>query len=106
MKVWTLDAGYFKGWVHDRINYPEDQPGSWLLPQNVGDDYCKQIVAEQRMKTAAGRTMWVKRSTNDFLDCEAMQVFLAHVEEVRLLLPPDDDDTGRTMQDIARSLNE
>lgn len=106
MKVWTLDASYFKGWVHDRVNYPEDQPGAWLLPQMVGDDYCKQIVAEQRMKTAAGRTMWVKRSTNDYLDCEAMQVFLAHVEEVRLLLPPDDAGERKTLGDIARSMNE
>lgn len=106
MKVWTLDHGYFKGWVHDRINYPEDQEGSWLLPQHVGDDYCKQIVAEQRMKTAAGRTMWVKRSANDYLDCEAMQVFLAHVEGVRNLLPPGEGDGKKTLSEIARGLNQ
>lgn len=105
MKVWTLDAGYFKGWVHDRIKYPEDQNGAWRLPQNVGDDYCKQIVAEQRMKTAAGKTLWVKRSVNDYLDCEAMQVFLAHVEGVRNLIPPGEGDDDSSLGDIARRLN-
>lgn len=103
MERWIIDHGYFKGWVHDRINYPDSEPGAWLLPRNVGDDYCKQIVNEQRMKTPAGRTIWVKRGVNDFLDCEAMQVFLAHIEGVRNLLPPDDDAGG--LDDIARQLN-
>lgn len=106
LKRWTLDHSYFKGWVHDRINYPEEQEGAWLLPKNVGEDYCKQIVAEQRMRTPAGRTIWVKRGTNDFLDCEAIQVFLAHVEGVRNLLPPDSGgDEGGGIADLARSLN-
>lgn len=106
MEEWILDHGYFKGWVHDRINYPDNEPGAWLLPKNTGDDYCKQIVAEQRMRTAAGSTIWVKRATNDYLDCEAMQVFLAHLEGVRNLLPPDGgDDGGDDLSAISRGLN-
>lgn len=107
LEEWTLDHGYFKGWVHDRLNYPDDQPGAWQLPQDVGDDYCKQIVAEQRMRTPAGGTIWVKRATNDYLDCEAMQVFLAHVEGVRNLLPPDAPaTTAKDIAELSRQMNE
>lgn len=108
LQEWIIDHGYFKGWVHDRLNYPDDADGAWLLPKNVGEDYCKQIVAEQRMRTPAGSTIWVKRATNDWLDCEAMQAFLAHVEGVRNLQPPGGaggDDTG-TLEDLSRNMNE
>jgi phage terminase large subunit GpA-like protein len=103
MKRWRLDHGYFKGWVHDRINRPQDAPGSWHLPREVGEDYCKQIVAEQRMKSPSGRTIWVKRSSNDFLDAEALQVFLAHVEGVRNILPQEAE--TEKLGDIAKRMN-
>lgn len=107
MQHWVIDHGYFKGWVHDRIKYPEGETGAWLLPKDVGDDYCKQVVNEQRVRTAANRNIWVKRGVNDYLDCEGMQVFLAHVEGVRNLPPPgggDDDD--KSLEDLAREMNE
>lgn len=86
LKLWTLDAGYFKAWVHDRVGWPQDQPGAWHLPRDIDEDYCKQIVAEQRMRLPSGRAQWVRTSKdNHYLDCEAMQVFLAHVEGVRSL---------------------
>lgn len=85
LKRWILDHGYFKGWVHDRIRWPQDQPGSWHLGKAVGEDYCKQLVAEQRMRLPSGKVHWVKSGVNDFLDAEALQVFLAHVENVRYL---------------------
>lgn len=90
LKVWTFDHGYFKGWVHDRIRIPQDQPGAWHLPRLVGDDYAKQLVAEQRIRTAAGRWIWVKQGVNDFLDAEGLQALLAHIMGVRFLKPEDD----------------
>lgn len=89
LKVWTFDHGYFKTWVHDRIKWPQDQPGAWHLPREIGEDYCRQIVAEQRMRLPSGKVTWVKRGVNDFLDCEALQVLLAHIEGVRYLKPED-----------------
>lgn len=87
LKRWILDHGYFKGWVHDRMRWPQDQPGSWHLFRGVDDDYCKQLVGEQRMRLPSGKVHWVKTAVNDFLDAEALQVFLAHVENVRYLRP-------------------
>lgn len=85
LKLWTLDHGFFKGWVHDRLRWPQDQPGAWHLPLDVSDDYCKQLVSEQRMRLPSGVVKWLRRGKNNWLDTEALQVFLAHVEGVRNL---------------------
>ncbi len=89
LKVWTFDHGYFKGWVHDHLRWPQDQPGAWHLPRQIGDDYCRQLVAEQRMRLPSGAISWVRTGTNDWLDAEALQVLVAHLEGVRYLKPPD-----------------
>lgn len=88
LKVWVIDDKHFKGWVHDRIGWPQDQPGAWHLPSGMDEDYCKQLVAEQRMRLPSGRVQWLKvGKDNHYLDCEALQAFLAHVEGVRNLRP-------------------
>lgn len=69
-----LDTDYFKSWVHERVRWPEDQPGAWHLPADADDDYCHQIVSEARVKHPSGRVEWVERSKNNHaLDCESMQ---------------------------------
>lgn len=96
MKRWIVDTAYFKGWVHDRFGWPDDQPGAWRIPTPDGDSdtgaeaYCRQLVGEQRMRLPSGRTQWVRTGENHFLDCEALQAFLAHVEGVRNLQPLDE----------------
>lgn len=99
MKRWIVDTAYFKGWVHDRFGWPDDQPGAWHIPDHgqggeVLDDtesYCKQLVGEQRMRLPSGRVHWVKTGENHYLDAEALQVFLAHVERVRDIKQVDQD---------------
>lgn len=108
LKLWTIDHSYFKGWVHDRLNWPADQPGAWLLPSDIDEDYCRQLVAEQRMRLPSGRVQWITVARdNHYLDCEAMQAFLAHVEGVRNLRPLNDDEdrprTRRPGRRVARS---
>jgi phage terminase large subunit GpA-like protein len=87
LKRWSFDHGYFKGWVHARIKFPQDQPGAWHLPRMIDDDYCKQLTNETLMRLASGRNQWVKTGTNDWLDAEALQVLLAHIMNVRYLKP-------------------
>lgn len=97
MKLWTVDTAYFKAWVHDRLVWPQEQPGAWHLPGQMpsgewpsgSEDYAKQIVGESRLRLPSGRTQWVRTGENHFLDCEALQAFLAHVEGVRNLQPLD-----------------
>lgn len=88
-KLWLVDSNHFKSWVHDRIGWPRDQDGVWLLPSDVTDDYCQQIVAEQKMHLPSGRIQWIQTAKdNHFLDCEMLQAYLADKEGVRNLKHP------------------
>jgi phage terminase large subunit GpA-like protein len=68
IQLWHMDSDVAKAWVHSRINADER---NWFVPQNVSEDYCAQLVNEQRTVKANGRVSWVKRGENHYLDCEA-----------------------------------
>jgi phage terminase large subunit GpA-like protein len=91
-----LDTDYFKSWVHERIRWEPDKPGAWLLPADTTDDFCKQIVAEARVKKPSGQPEWVARSReNHFLDCEAMQAAVGHMLNVHLMRADESDETAK-----------
>lgn len=68
-----LDTDHWKSWVHERLRYPQDGLGAWLLHEETPDDYCQQIVSEARTTSPTGQPVWVQLSRdNHFLDCEAL----------------------------------
>lgn len=71
---WDFDSPLAKAWVHSRIGWPESRPGFWILPVDVTEDYCRQIVGEE-FNHRTGR--WDKVGENHYLDCEAMNYMLA-----------------------------
>ncbi len=74
LELLRLDTDYWKSWVHERLQYPDDKPGAWHLYEDAPDDYCKQIVSEARVVSDSGKAVWLVRSReNHFLDCEALQ---------------------------------
>ncbi len=90
-----LDTDYFKSWVHERVRWEPDKSGAWLLPADITDDYCKQIVAEARVKKPNGAPEWVARSReNHFLDCEAMQAAVGHMLNVHLYRAEEPEETS------------
>ena len=75
-----LDSDFFKSWVHERVRWPDDQPGGWHLPSDTTEAYCRQIVSEGRVKKPSGGYAWAQRSReNHFLDCEAMAYAAAYM---------------------------
>jgi len=82
-----LSTDFFKSWVHERIRWPEDQPGGWHLFEAIDEDYCKQIVSEARTKKpgGAGFTWIVKSKQNHFLDCEALAYAAAYMIGIQRL---------------------
>ncbi|MDR6954134.1 phage terminase large subunit GpA-like protein [Ancylobacter sp. 3268] len=69
-----LDPDYLKSWVQQKVRWLHNTPGSWYLPKDITEDYCRQIVAEARTVAPNGKVKWARRSReNHFLDCEAMQ---------------------------------
>lgn len=73
-----LDSDYFKRFVHERLRWPVDEPGAFHLPQDVSDDYLRQLVSEARIRKPGGKPVWVRRAKdNHYLDCEAMNAAAA-----------------------------
>lgn len=73
LELLLVDTDWAKSSIHERIRYPEDALGAWLLPGDIGENYCRQIVSESRIKKPSGQVQWVPRSKeNHYLDCEAL----------------------------------
>ncbi|CCF19153.1 Phage terminase GpA [Pseudorhizobium banfieldiae] len=80
LELLRLDTDYFKSWVQQKIRWEKDAPGAWFVPEDVTEDYCKQVVSEVRIKSPGGKVKWVAKSKlNHFLDCEAMQAAAAMI---------------------------
>ena len=75
-KRWEFDSSTAKLWVHGRIHWPKDKPGCWLLPADITEDYCKQLVAEEFGDDGVWHQVG---NDNHFLDCEAMSYMLARM---------------------------
>ena len=74
---WDFDASLAKAWVHNRIRWKKGQAGDWLLPSDVTEDYCKQIVAEEFDQETGTWNQTAK--DNHYLDCEGMQYMCARM---------------------------
>lgn len=86
LRLWHLDTDYMKSWVMQRLAWPEGEPGAWHLPADVGEDYCRQITAEQRIVKPSGAVTWLRvRKENHFLDCEALNIAAAMMLKVETL---------------------
>ncbi len=82
-----LDTDYFKSWVYARLSWPVDQPGGWHLPEDIDEEYCRQVVSESRIALPSGRGQWKAHGDNHYLDCEMMQVAAATLMQVATLRP-------------------
>ena len=77
--VW-LSTDFFKSLLVSRIRTPLDQPGSFIVPDDIDEDYAKQLVSEVRVVDGAtGKPQWVQRSRqNHYLDCEALAMAIGY----------------------------
>lgn len=74
LDLFHVDTDHFKRTVHERLRWPIDEPGAFVLPDDVPDYYLQQLVSEARVRKPGGRPTWVQRSKeNHFFDVEAMQ---------------------------------
>ena len=88
LQLWHVDASYFKAWIHSRIDWPIGEPGAWLLPTDVSDEYCKQVVAESRIKLPNGRSIWKKHTPdNHYLDAEVLATAGAYMLQIHRMQP-------------------
>jgi phage terminase large subunit GpA-like protein len=108
-----LDTDFFKSLVHSRLRIPIDQPGAFHVPDDVTEDYARQLLSEVRTVTVGEKPRWVPiRRDNHFLDCESLAAAAAYMLNVQRIPegvrregteittvsiapsdPPPDDDT-------------
>lgn len=79
IQLWHFDSDIMKSWVHSRINRDSDHSGAWFVPEDIDEDYCKQVVAESRVVKPSGAVIWVKTGPNHFLDAEALAYLAARI---------------------------
>jgi len=72
LTLWHVDSDEMKRWVHGKVEWEPGQIGFWHLPEDASNDYCKQIVAEERVTKPSGQVVWVKKGANHLLDCESL----------------------------------
>lgn len=90
LTLYRLDTDHFKRWVQERIGFDPEQPGAWLLPRDIDEDYCRQIVSEARVRKPSGKVIWVQKSRdNHYFDCEAMQAAAGSMLNVLTIRAPD-----------------
>lgn len=76
-KRWDFNATSAKAWVHSRVRWERGTVGDWLLPADITEDYCKQIIAEE-FDDEKGVFNPIHRD-NHFLDCEGMNYMVARM---------------------------
>ena len=76
LQLVSLNTGALKDTYHYRLNNAltgEDLPQSAYLHAETGEDYARQIRAEEKQKDRQGREMWVHvRGDNHLFDCEVI----------------------------------
>lgn len=108
--LWHVDTDTFKSWVHSRLDWPETQPGRWLVPDDVSIEYCKQVVAESRVIKPSGHVKWVRmQKANHKLDCEMLQAAAAEHFKFQSLVwtgagETSEDAEMREMAEMAKRL--
>ena len=73
---WDFDTHRAKAWVHSRIGRDKKRSGFWVVPADVEDGYCKEIVGEE-FDEQTGK--WKQLGENHWLDCETMSYMLARM---------------------------
>ncbi|KRQ99336.1 terminase [Bradyrhizobium valentinum] len=84
LELVRLDTDFWKSRLHERLAWPHEQPGGFLLAADASDDYLKQLASEVRKITPSGRPQWVPLTRrNHFLDVEAMNEAAGHMLAVQ-----------------------
>jgi len=80
LQLWHLDTDYFKSMLYKRMDWEGDKKGALHFPENVDDEYLRQITAETRLVKANGKAEWRSiRRDNHWGDCKMMALAAAHI---------------------------
>lgn len=97
LPLMLINTDHFKSIVHSKVRTAIDRPGSFLLPDDIDDDYCKQVVSEARI-VVDGKPTWLRRQKdNHFLDTEALCEAAMSTLRPRVVLIPEGIERGQPL---------
>jgi phage terminase large subunit GpA-like protein len=81
VQLWRIGTDTAKSLIYGRLALDKPGPGFYHFPENVDDEYFKQLTAEKKVtqfRNGFPHAVWVKlRPRNDALDCEALALAAA-----------------------------
>lgn len=79
----TVDTDFFKSLVTTRIITEVGRPGSFHLPFDIDDEYCRHLVSEVR-EVEKGKPVWkLIARANHLWDCEALAAVAGYMLNVQ-----------------------
>lgn len=110
LQIIQLDTDELKDMYHDRIRVAIEggQVRAAYLHKDTGDDYSRQILAEEKRLNEKGGQEWFQlRADNHLLDCEIMAMACAEPEwpggGVHLIRRPEKDQKNANPSPVVRS---
>lgn len=92
INLWVLNVDAFKDAVHYRLSIDEGLPGRLTFHADTGDDFFRQVVAEEKKRDKYGRQVWTQvGKQNHYLDVLVGNFALADPEAsggIRVKAPP------------------
>ena len=71
LEIRLLDTSQYKGLIHWRLERKEGESQRFFLHAETGEDYARQLLAEELCKDRKGKQYWKRvRRDNHYLDCE------------------------------------
>lgn len=101
----NVNTDHMKSIIYARYHWPEDDAGAWRFHNAFDEDACKQMVAEQLVKTRTGGRKWdAGKRPNHLFDCAVLALTLALRLNAQTSLPTWEQHLARvkTVQDQQR----
>jgi phage terminase large subunit GpA-like protein len=101
--LYIVDTAKYKDMIIGRMQRDNGQ-GSWMVHKDIDDEYCKQIISEEKIREKRGEGYifkWQKRpgfKHNHFLDCEVYAALAADLMQVRYLRPENMPQVSETTE--------
>ena len=70
LRLFLLNTDQLKDALHYRIGIAQGEPGAWHLHEDVGEEYARQIIAEEKRIDRRGKATWHATGANHLLDAE------------------------------------
>ncbi len=113
LEIRLLDTAQYKGLIHWRLERKEGESQRFFLHAETGEDYARQLLAEELCKDRKGKQYWKRvRRDNHYLDCEvgaaacadrewlpSLQMMAEYLKQEIVQEPK----TGETKPQVARS---